>query len=163
MKLITKNDEYIKSTWIECPICKYVNTYEYDNKGIVSIFDKCEHFDKLDEQNPEIVIFKNLKNYLNDELKDVGMDEELAELGYKCIGHIPDLVTDKSNTTIEEYKKIYDKKYFGMWLWERQHDSTRIITKDFGNTFCGVYAKTYIGMVDDMAKKLENYLKNNDV
>ncbi len=132
--------EPVYSSAIECPICGYINTYEYDETGLTLISDKCEHFEGLDDDNYDIVIFKGEPK--EKQLSEVGVESDLFDLGYRTEGHIPDLVIEKvKGATYEDFKEVFGKKYERIWLWIRNHDQKKLITRDIGNSHISIIGR----------------------
>lgn len=92
---------------------------------------------------------------LEEKLKACDMDDDIYELGFRCVGHIPALVADTDDLTEKEVLAATEHIYARVWLWKK--DNVCIKVKDLGNTYC-----SYISEVKcDLIEKIRDVVRAN--
>ena len=76
-----------------------------------------------------------------DELKKVSTDMEFSELGYTCMGHLPDIYEDTEHVEVEN-------EYMRCWLCVNDTSNHTIVIADNGNGY-----SNYVCDFDTVLKK----------
>lgn len=56
---------------------------------------------------------------LKKKLKACRTDDEIYELGFRCVGRVPSLVISRRDLTEHEFKVVFGQKFKNCWVWKR--------------------------------------------
>lgn len=87
-----------------------------------------------------------MEKELEEKLMACNMDDDIYDLGFRCVGHIPALVADTDDLTMKEVLDATQHIYARKWLWKK--DNTCIKTKDLGNTYCSYVGEVGCGLIE---------------